>query len=387
MFEGKTIGKYKFLTKLGNNNMHLAEDTTDKSKVAIKVHEYNVNYLLSQQDINLLKKLKHENILSPLKVIKKGAYIYTIYKYYEKDTLYDYVKNKGVLEENEVKEKMKQIVKGYSKLWENNLAHRNIKPQNILIIEGVLKLYDFGIATKESFINELYLAPEVITRKKVLTFYNDVWSIGAVMYFMLTGHDPLLTIKQKIINEYTLKKEVSAYCLSFMRQCLQYRACRRLTYKKMITHPFIAEQAEEAKTPPDLHLIEENKKETNREVKLGKYPTIKPYICYCGVRPDVTLNCKHNFCIGCAIKLRERATIIKQEIDYFITQHEISKDFKSLLITCPQCFAQYKICNYSINPLVNIKLSCGCELKESTVIRDKISRFSSELADSGSLFC
>eukprot|EP00826_Nyctotherus_ovalis_P021076 TRINITY_DN16734_c0_g1_i1.p1 TRINITY_DN16734_c0_g1~~TRINITY_DN16734_c0_g1_i1.p1 ORF type:complete len:142 (+),score=10.42 TRINITY_DN16734_c0_g1_i1:111-536(+) len=123
-----------------------------------------------------------------------------------------------------------------------------------------------------------------------------------------------------------------------MAQCLQYNIKRRFTLKRMLAHPFLAQtpakKCEELKSVPSLHPIEEK--------KIVKYPIVQPYTCYCDKRPDVILSCQHDFCVGCAVEMRERATVKEQETNhYFITEETRALEY--LLFFCPKCLAYCRI--------------------------------------------
>ena len=85
-----------------------------------------------------------------------------------------------------------------SYLHENNILHRDLKPQNILIIKGMVKICDFGFAKKLSastaFVNSikgtpLYIAPEILSNQRY-NYKVDIWSFGIIMYELFDGKTP-----------------------------------------------------------------------------------------------------------------------------------------------------------------------------------------------------
>ena len=125
------------------------------------------------------------------------------------------------LQESDVASIVYQILCGLDHLHQNNTIHRNLKPENIMIEKEeedaiVCKLMDFGFSSimdpkgkiTISMGNPLYNAPEVLQKKSV-DKKADIWSVGVIAYFLLTGE--LLfdgETRQDIFNAVTAKKEV-----------------------------------------------------------------------------------------------------------------------------------------------------------------------------------
>lgn len=95
----------------------------------------------------------------------------------------------------------KQLIDAYRSLYENNIVHRDIKTDNILIKENVIKLADFGFSKtlkyqddlmQTSLGSPLYMAPEVLNND-VYSSKADLWSCAIILYQMLFGHTPYNT--------------------------------------------------------------------------------------------------------------------------------------------------------------------------------------------------
>ena len=93
---------------------------------------------------------------------------------------------------------MKQLLEAFKFLYKNNIMHRDLKPDNILLHNGSIKLADFGFCKALSNKNEpiqtmlgspIYMAPEVL-RGQIYTIKADIWSLGIVFYQMLFGKCP-----------------------------------------------------------------------------------------------------------------------------------------------------------------------------------------------------
>jgi serine/threonine protein kinase len=192
----KRIGKGSF------SIVYKGENRYTKKLYAIKeISVDNVSKIKDniKREVNLMKNLDHENIVKLHNVIidKKYDNIYLVFDYYPLGDLAKFL-NKRCLKEIYAQNYIRQLSKGLKYLYENSIIHRDLKPQNILVTETYnIKITDFGFARYfDSDImiqtmcgSPIYMAPEIMKHKK----YNnksDLWSVGIIMYEMLTGHPP-----------------------------------------------------------------------------------------------------------------------------------------------------------------------------------------------------
>jgi len=166
----------------------------DNMPVAIKQITKIIDKKYFNNEIELMKKINHPNILKFYKVIKKGGKIFIILEYCEGGDLSKYILTGNT--ENDLKY-LKQILLGLDFLYKNNVLHRDIKPQNILIHNNQIKISDFGFAKsfeKNELIttfcgSPLYMAPEII-KDKIYSPKSDIWSLGVVLYELITKKHP-----------------------------------------------------------------------------------------------------------------------------------------------------------------------------------------------------
>ena len=192
----KRIGKGSF------SIVYKGENRYTKKLYAIKeISVDNVSKIKDniKREVNLMKNLDHENIVKLHNVIidKKYDNIYLVFDYYPLGDLAKFL-NKRCLKEIYAQNYIRQLSKGLKYLYQNSIIHRDLKPQNILVTETYnIKITDFGFARYfDSDImiqtmcgSPIYMAPEIMKHKK----YNnksDLWSVGIIMYEMLTGHPP-----------------------------------------------------------------------------------------------------------------------------------------------------------------------------------------------------
>ena len=146
--------------------------------------------------------LKHNNIVAVHDVSTKGKIKYMVMEFLYGITLKSYMQAKGEpLKIDEVSSYTAQILRALSEAHRNNIIHRDIKPQNIMVLEnGRVKVMDFGIAklpdaetitvTDKAVGTVYYMSPEQASGKKDIDTRSDIYSLGAMMYELVTGQTP-----------------------------------------------------------------------------------------------------------------------------------------------------------------------------------------------------
>lgn len=169
-------------------------------RVAVKVLEKNINSIADfTLKVELLQSLEHRNIVRFFHMIDTLTTTYVIMEYVPGEDLEKYLRALGCLKEEEARPVFQQVVSAVHFLHQRHIAHRNIKLENILVdAAGNAKLCDFGMAIKttegqmleETCGSLLYRAPEILARKPYDGLAVDMWSLGIVLYVLVTGHFP-----------------------------------------------------------------------------------------------------------------------------------------------------------------------------------------------------
>jgi len=233
---GRVIENYRIESQIKNKPMFIGMDIKSNIKVAIKRYSFNAHNYLIKSEILTLTKIYHKHLITPLDILEYSSHVFVIYEYSPGESLTDYVHRKKNLEINEVKEITRQLLHGYKALVKNNLLHRNIKPDNVLIVQKnplMVKLCDIGIKQKESYVNEFYIAPEIQLMKGRSNIMSDIWSFGAVIYFMVNGKSPGKQLEEAKSNVDDL-----------IKKCLEYEPSKRISLEQIERLPFITESNE-----------------------------------------------------------------------------------------------------------------------------------------------
>ncbi len=206
---GEIIGNVRITSEIGEGGMgmlYMAEHINVGKPFAVRhlAPELAQNQMYRERFIKeakALTQLKHDNIVRIYEVIEKEGNIFLIMEYVDGDTLESILKNRGVLPEKEVLSITKSILKGLNYAHSKGAVHRDIKPANIIRTKkDVEKIMDFGIAlmargarlTKKGKIMGAakYLSPEQVAQAKKIDHRSDIYSMGIVIYEMLTGRAP-----------------------------------------------------------------------------------------------------------------------------------------------------------------------------------------------------
>ena len=204
----KISDRYQIIKSIGEGgmaNVYLAYDTILERNVAVKVLRGDLAndekfVRRFQREALQASSLSHPNIVEVYDVGEDNGEYYIVMEYVEGKHLKNLLKKRGKLTIPEVIDIMLQVTSGLSIAHDSYIIHRDIKPQNIMILDnGLVKLTDFGIAlamnsTQLTQTNSVmgsvhYLPPEQASGKGA-TLQSDIYSLGILMYELLTGKLP-----------------------------------------------------------------------------------------------------------------------------------------------------------------------------------------------------
>ena len=205
-----------------------------------------------KREFTLMKNLNHRNIIKLHEVFfdNDEKNIYLVIDYFPKGDFAKFLNGKA-LKEKYAKKYMRQLVDGLKYLYNKQILHRDLKPQNILVSEdGNLVITDFGFARytdNENMLNTLcgspmYMAPEIMLKKR----YNnksDLWSVGVIFFEVLFGTTPykaknmidlMTAIKRKPVS--LPKNTMSVACKDLLLNLLRRDPDKRINWEALFNH-------------------------------------------------------------------------------------------------------------------------------------------------------
>ncbi|XP_037536775.1 death-associated protein kinase 1 [Nematolebias whitei] len=214
-----------------------------------------------EREVNILKEIQHPNIIALHQVFENKAEVILILELVAGGELFDFLAEKESLSEEEATQFLKQILDGVLYLHSKRIAHFDLKPENIMLLNRSvphprIKLIDFGLAHKIDFSNDFknifgtpeFVAPEVVNYEP-LGLESDMWSIGVITYILLSGASPFLgdTKQETLANvsavDYSFDEEffssTSVLAKDFISRLLVKDPKKRMTIQDTLQHPWI----------------------------------------------------------------------------------------------------------------------------------------------------
>ena len=258
--KNKKYGHFILGERLGQGTfgfVRVATHTLTGEKVAIKILDKEKIIKLKDKvhlknEIKILKKLRHNNIVQLYGVIDTKLSINLIMEYIEGEELLDFINRKHRLKEMEACIIFQQIISGLEYLSKNNISHRDIKPENILINKDTLriKIVDFGLSIiykdnellKSKCGSLCFAAPEMISGKKYNGSISDIWSSGVTLFSMISGflpfqEDDTQLVYQKIVKgKYQIPYYISQNARDLISRILNVIPHKRYTFEQIKKH-------------------------------------------------------------------------------------------------------------------------------------------------------
>ncbi|CAK9103326.1 unnamed protein product [Durusdinium trenchii] len=215
-------------------------------------------------EVEVLKELDHPNICKLYEVFEDADNIFLVMELCRGGELFDRITQGELGGEAQVAKLIQQLAHAVRYCHDRGIIHRDIKPENILFVspepDAPAKLIDFGIAChfkqtehrRDEKGTEAYLAPEVKDNSSY-TEKCDLWSLGVLLYAMLSGSLPFKSAAAARSGDFSLEAEewqqISSEAKDLIRHLLVVEPCERLSAAKVLEHPWVTASLEEEAVP------------------------------------------------------------------------------------------------------------------------------------------
>uniref|UniRef100_A0A914NRF6 Protein kinase domain-containing protein n=1 Tax=Meloidogyne incognita TaxID=6306 RepID=A0A914NRF6_MELIC len=212
-----------------------------------------------------MKQLDHPNIVKLYQVIENETTLYLVMEYASGGELFDYLVAHGRMKEKEARAKFRQIVSAVQYLHSKNVIHRDLKAENLLLDSAMnIKIADFGFSNTFSPGNKLdtfcgsppYAAPELFQGKKYDGPEVDVWSLGVILYTLVSGSLPfdgqnLKELRERVLRgKYRVPFYLSTDCENLVKKFLVLNPARRGTLETIMRDKWMNMGYEEEELRP-----------------------------------------------------------------------------------------------------------------------------------------
>ncbi|XP_036393177.1 MAP/microtubule affinity-regulating kinase 4 isoform X1 [Megalops cyprinoides] len=285
------IGNYRLLKTIGKGNfakVKLARHILTGREVAIKIIDKTQLNPTSLQklfrEVRIMKGLNHPNIVQLFEVIETEKTLYLIMEYASGGEVFDYLVSHGRMKEKEARAKFRQIVSAVHYCHQKNIVHRDLKAENLLLdADSNIKIADFGFSNEFTLGNKLdtfcgsppYAAPELFQGKKYDGPEVDIWSLGVILYTLVSGSLPfdgqnLKELRERVLRgKYRVPFYMSTDCEGILRRFLVLNPTKRCTLEQIMKDKWMNVGYEGEELKPHVEPVEDYNDASRIEVMVG----------------------------------------------------------------------------------------------------------------------
>uniref|UniRef100_A0A674A7I7 non-specific serine/threonine protein kinase n=1 Tax=Salmo trutta TaxID=8032 RepID=A0A674A7I7_SALTR len=258
------IGNYRLLKTIGKGNfakVKLARHVLTGKE--LKSYRINSDFLF--REVRIMKLLNHPNIVKLFEVIETEKTLYLIMEYASGGEVFDYLVAHGRMKEKEARAKFRQIVSAVQYCHQKCIVHRDLKAENLLLDADMnIKIADFGFSNEFTMGNKLdtfcgsppYAAPELFQGKKYDGPEVDVWSLGVILYTLVSGSLPfdgqnLKELRERVLRgKYRIPFYMSTDCENLLKKFLILNPTKRGSLEQIMKDRWMNVGHEEEELKP-----------------------------------------------------------------------------------------------------------------------------------------
>ncbi|XP_028851018.1 serine/threonine-protein kinase MARK2 isoform X4 [Denticeps clupeoides] len=266
------IGNYRLLKTIGKGNfakVKLARHVLTGKEVAVKIIDKTQLNSSSLQklfrEVRIMKLLNHPNIVKLFEVIETEKTLYLVMEYASGGEVFDYLVAHGRMKEKEARAKFRQIVSAVQYCHQKCIVHRDLKAENLLLDADMnIKIADFGFSNEFTVGNKLdtfcgsppYAAPELFQGKKYDGPEVDVWSLGVILYTLVSGSLPfdgqnLKELRERVLRgKYRIPFYMSTDCENLLKKFLILNPTKRGSLEQIMKDRWMNVGHEEEELKP-----------------------------------------------------------------------------------------------------------------------------------------
>uniref|UniRef100_A0A8C1P2I1 non-specific serine/threonine protein kinase n=1 Tax=Cyprinus carpio TaxID=7962 RepID=A0A8C1P2I1_CYPCA len=236
------IGCYRLLKTIGKGNfakVKLAKHILTDKEVRIA---FTPQIKSLFREVRIMKLLNHPNIVKLFEVIETDKSLYLVMEYASGGEVFDYLVAHGRMKEKEARAKFRQIVSAVQYCHQKCIVHRDLKAENLLLDADMnIKIADFGFSNEFTLGSKLdtfcgsppYAAPELFQGKKYDGPEVDVWSLGVILYTLVSGSLPfdgqnLKELRERVLRgKYRIPFYMSTDCENLLKKLLILNPTKR----------------------------------------------------------------------------------------------------------------------------------------------------------------
>uniref|UniRef100_A0A8C4EGT4 non-specific serine/threonine protein kinase n=1 Tax=Dicentrarchus labrax TaxID=13489 RepID=A0A8C4EGT4_DICLA len=276
------VGNYRLLKTIGKGNfakVKLARHILTGREVSWwRRRRVTSSFFGLFREVRIMKILNHPNIVKLFEVIETERTLYLVMEYASGGEVFDYLVAHGRMKEKEARAKFRQIVSAVQYCHQKHIVHRDLKAENLLLDADMnIKIADFGFSNEFTMGNKLdtfcgsppYAAPELFQGKKYDGPEVDVWSLGVILYTLVSGSLPfdgqnLKELRERVLRgKYRIPFYMSTDCENLLKRFLVLNPAKRGTLEQIMKDRWINAGFEEDElkpyTEPELDITDQKR--------------------------------------------------------------------------------------------------------------------------------